>query len=192
MQFRKAHTTYDFPRDVHAVPVPHSRALVSHATLVAKHVTQTRKGQTRTLRRLTVAVALTTFAAGCASAPLNKPIQGGPVDTGAGSLEAERRQLQGTWSLLSYELHNAAGVATRVDASAQLTYDDHGNLTVQGHAKDPKARTPNAEAFLNYKGRAVIDPDKHELRLLDVRGNGNTSTETINIDAVRHYQIQIR
>ena len=145
----------------------------------------------RALTPAVVAVTvLTVLAGGCAGGPRQRPVKLGPVDSGAGSVEAARRQLQGTWSLLSYELYNAAGVATRVDASAQLTSDEYGNLTVQGQAKDPNARTPNAEAFLNYNGRAVVDPGKHELRLLDVSGAGNASAETINIDAVRQYQIQ--
>jgi hypothetical protein len=42
--------------------------------------------------------------AACTSAPWNEPIKGGPVDTGAGSLTAARKYLEGRWTLLSYEV----------------------------------------------------------------------------------------
>jgi hypothetical protein len=51
-------------------------------------------------------------------------------------------------------------------------YDEYGNLTIDAHTNDPNApeaaRTANV---LSFKGRAVIDPDKSELKLMDVKGS---------------------
>jgi hypothetical protein len=129
-------------------------------------------------------------AAGCAAAPRQRPIKMGDVDTGKGSLEAERRRLLGTWSLLSYDMIGANGAKTHVAGQAQLTYDEFGNLKVVGEVNDPKIEGSHAESMLSYSGRAVIDPDKHEMRLLDMKtGTSNTTdTEIVQPDAVRHYE----
>ncbi len=139
--------------------------------------------------RLLIAVLLTTLV-GCAEAPRARvrPVEMGPVDTGAGSLEAARRQLAGTWILASYTVHDAAGAAVSVPAAAKLTYDEYGNLTIQGTVEGGDERARQSGAFLNYKGRAVIDAAKQQLRLLDLEGTGNVPS-SVNVSAAREYRI---
>ena len=43
-------------------------------------------------------------APGCAPAPRVRPVKEGPVDTGSGTLTAARKYLEGTWTLVSFEL----------------------------------------------------------------------------------------
>jgi hypothetical protein len=114
------------------------------------------------------AVVLATVGACATSRPRQRPVEGGAVDAGAGSLEAVRRQLEGTWNLVSAEVLSATGARTTVKATAVLTYDAYGNLSLKGAYDDPAA-TAEQKAALNFTGRAVIDTQKQVLRLLDVK-----------------------
>lgn len=92
----------------------------------------------------------------------------GAVESGPGTLESVRKQLEGRWSLVSAEVISAAGQRTLIRASAVLTYDAYGNLALTGAYEDPAA-TAEQTAALNFKGRAVIDVQKQVLRLLDLQ-----------------------
>lgn len=126
----------------------------------------------RCVQTLAVVGALL-VGAGCASAPRERPVKMGDVDTGAGSLEATRRQLQGTWELVSLAVVPAGGGApVPVAAKGTLVYDDYGNLTLDAHTDDPAAPLAARSAgILSFKGRAVIDTAKSELKLMDVTGS---------------------
>jgi hypothetical protein len=101
----------------------------------------------------------------CASAPLQKPINAGEAATGVGTLESVRKQLEGSWTLVSYEILQN-GRRQRLDAAAEMTYDQFGNLNMIGELKNPDASSERRPALLNYSGRAVIDVDKSELRFV--------------------------
>jgi hypothetical protein len=142
--------------------------------------------------RLAIVIGL--FATGaCAASERQRPISAGPVNSGAGSLEATRRQLAGTWTLTKFEVINAAGQLTAVRAKAQLTYDDFGNLSIKGVLEEPlpgQASIGNAPA-LAYAGRATIDVARKELIL-----TGTASVEpspevlaSIGIDQRRRYEV---
>ena len=49
-----------------------------------------------------------------------------------------------------------------------MTYDGFGNFSIKGAFEDP-AVTAEQTAALNFTGRAVIDVQKQELRLLDLQ-----------------------
>ena len=114
------------------------------------------------------AVALATVASCATSRPRQRPIEGGAVDGGPGSLASVRGQLEGTWTLVSADVVSAAGTRATVKASAVLTYDAYGNFVMKGEVDDPAA-TADQKAALNFAGRAVIDTQKQVLRLLDVQ-----------------------
>ena len=97
-----------------------------------------------------------------------RPVEGGPVASGPGTLESVRKQLEGNWNLVSAEVVSATGQRTSIKASAVLTYDAFGNLSLKGAYEDPSA-TAEQTAALNFTGRAVIDTQKQELRLLDLQ-----------------------
>jgi hypothetical protein len=114
-----------------------------------------------TLRASAMIVSLTLAA--CTSAPWNEPIKLGPVDTGAGSLTAARKYLEGRWTLLSYEVSLPGEPPVMLGGSGMLTYDAYGNLTTEIRVDDATARilekagmrTTNG-AFLTT-GRTVVD-----------------------------------
>jgi len=114
------------------------------------------------------AAVLVTVSACASSRPRQRPVEGGAVDAGAGSLAAVRGQLEGTWNLVSADVVSAAGTRMTVKASAVLTYDAYGNFVMKGEVDDPAA-TADQKAALNFTGRAVIDTQRQVLRLLDVK-----------------------
>jgi hypothetical protein len=102
----------------------------------------------------------------------NKPIPLGS-DPSSGSVEAARRQLTGTWDLVSLEsVPPSGGTRVPVKASGMLVYDEYGNLTIDAHTTDPAAPVAAREAtLLTFKGRAVIDVPNSELKLMALTGN---------------------
>ena len=68
---------------------------------------------------LALALSLPLLAA-CPAGPRASPVKMGPVDTGAGSLESVRRQLQGSWDLVSLEVMAAGGTPVKVAATGHL------------------------------------------------------------------------
>lgn len=115
------------------------------------------------------AATMLSAVVGCAtSRPRQRPVEGGAVDAGAGSLEAVRRQLEGRWALVSAEVVSASGARQAVKATAVLSYDAYGNLSLTGAYDDPAA-TAEQTAALNFTGRAVIDTQRQVLRLLDLK-----------------------
>ena len=130
----------------------------------------------------------------CAAAPRERPIELGPVDTGAGSVEHARRELEGTWNLDRFEVRNTAGQMVPVQAQAVLVYDAYGNLSVKGKLLQamPGASPFHPRVLLDYSGRIVIDPDKSEFRLLDPEGNTPVDadlSEAVGQQRVRRYEV---
>lgn len=128
----------------------------------------------RALATVSLAVCLS-LTLGCRASERQRTMGMGAVDQGAGSLEAVRRQLLGTWELVTLELAPKPG-ATRVPVAATgvLTYDEYANLTIDAKTTDPAAPVAAREVnLLSFKGRAAIDPVKKELRLMNLTGNAN-------------------
>src|SRR5215470_6861848 len=107
------------------------------------------------LAYLLLATLALPLAAGCPSAPRSRPVKMGPTDTGAGTVENERRRLKGTWQLASLQMLSQSGEMLIVQAQGLLTYDDFGNLTMKGTVTGSTDIDPSA---LNISGRATIDP----------------------------------
>jgi hypothetical protein len=128
--------------------------------------------------------------AACTGSERQRPIGLSDVYTGEGSMEATRRQLQGTWELLSLESSPSPGTPrVAIKASGSLVYDEYGNLRIDAHTVDPAAPAAAREsAVLNFKGRAAIDPVKKELQLLDMTGNADP-TEVLAPERKRRFEI---
>ena len=83
-----------------------------------------------TLRYALFATVLFSMA-GCAPAPINKPINLGPTETGAGSLVAARKYLEGRWSLESFEVYPPGKPKVTLTGQGVLTYDEFSNLKIE-------------------------------------------------------------
>ena len=119
-------------------------------------------------RSLLLAAAVLALAGSlaCKAESLERPLDVGPVASGPGSIEAERRRLQGSWRLDRFEVIDSAGAARVVRAEAILTYDEYGNLTVRGKLLEPIPGEKTIEhPLLQYAGPIVIDPPKQQFRL---------------------------
>jgi hypothetical protein len=131
------------------------------------------------MRRIPVFVlgaVMTALLAGCQGGPSQRPVKMGPVDTGLGSVEAVRRQLKGTWELVSLDVFSPSGEKSAAQASGRLTYDEFGNLKMTGTVTGSATMDPSA---LNLSGRVAIDPDAHTLRITSVTA---TSTDDKRVD----------
>ncbi|HKV98791.1 MAG TPA: hypothetical protein VJN96_03145 [Vicinamibacterales bacterium] len=141
---------------------------------------------------LVATLTLTSFA--CKSAPSQKPFGGADVNTGPGSVEFVRRQLMGTWRLQQFQTADASGQLHPVRADATLTYDQFGNMKVDGSLLEPLPGQPpppqSLQAVLRYTGRVAIDTDKHELRLLGQEGQADPSLQSsVGAQLARRYEI---
>ena len=141
---------------------------------------------------------VTTIAAACAPGTLNPPRNAAPItsgrainpDSSSGTLETARRQLTGTWDLVALE-YSPQGNDTRVPVKASVTliYDEFGILSIDARTTDPAAPVAAREkSVLAFKGRAVIDPAKSELKLMDVTGNVDPN-EVLSPERRRKYAI---
>lgn len=145
------------------------------------------------MRRLVLVSVVAVGAAaaiGCSAAPRQRPVKGSDVQTSAGSVEAVRRQLQGTWTLVALESVPPSGGTRRVPISATgtLIYDEFGNMTIDAHTSDPAAPVAAREKNqLVFKGQAVIDVVNHELKLTALTGNVDPN-EVLSPDRRRKYE----
>lgn len=107
------------------------------------------------------------LVAACAASSRQRPVSMGDVNTGAESLAATRKQLEGTWTLSRFEVADPAGKLTPVRAKAQLTYDAFGNLSIRGVLEEPLPgqQTVTDQPALAYTGKAVIDTVRKEMVL---------------------------
>ena len=158
------------------------------------------QGDRRPSCRLAAAVfAVVTLAAGCAPGPLpagpaagpmNRPVAINP-NAGAGATESARRELQGTWELVTVEWAPTANAPlVAVQATGTLVYDEFGNLTIDARTADPAAPVAAREvSALSFRGRAVIDAVNRELQLMDLEGNVNPG-EVLAPERRRRFDIQ--
>jgi hypothetical protein len=144
---------------------------------------------------LAAALSAVVVLSACATAsPRQRPLDAGPVETGAGSLQATRRQLEGTWTLTRFEVTNPGGQLTPVRASAKLTYDGFGNLSIVGRLEEPMPgqATITDQPALAYTGKAVIDTVRQEMVLTGTTTNVETSPdilEKIGLESRRKYAL---
>jgi hypothetical protein len=129
--------------------------------------------------------------AGCAATPSRRPLRTTAINSGDGTPEAVRKQLEGSWSLTSFSVFDTAGKPTVVDASGRLSYDAYGNLDLSGRITDPAGAGGSASA-LTFKGRAVVDAGASRIVLADVAGNVDPSAlpKNMGIDKVRYYAFE--
>lgn len=131
---------------------------------------------------------LTLAGWGCAAAP-SKPVTP-PLDpAAAASLEATRRALRGSWTLVSLEVVDKNGTHRPVRAAAQLTYDSNSNMTIRGLIDDPATK---GAVIVSYEGRIVIDPNRHQFLpadLVRVQSADVSTFAPISPDKVRQYEL---
>jgi len=130
------------------------------------------------------------LVSGCTAAPRVRPVKMGDVDTGANSVESVRRQLKGTWELVSLDVVEPSGQKVPAQATGRLTFDEYGNLAMKGTVTGGPNLDPSA---LNLTGRVTIDPDLHAIRIGGVSAaNADAKRIDPKLDAsnVRYYAFE--
>jgi hypothetical protein len=138
-------------------------------------------------------------AAACSPGPLSSPHLGvssnAPIGVGSdapsGTVEAARRQLEGTWTLVSLEaVPESGGPRAQITASGTLVYDEFGNLTIDAHTTDPDAPVAAREvSVVSFKGRAVLDVPHSELQMMALTGNVDPN-EVLSPERRRRYAFE--
>ena len=129
------------------------------------------------------------MAFGCAPTMSVRESRKTPVDEGAGSLEATRRSLEGSWQLVSLEVIDAKGARRPVKATGRLTYDAFGTMTVRGVIDDAAMKD---SIVLDFDGRIVIDTVRREFRASDIKSERPIDQDRIapiSPDNVRRYEL---
>ena len=112
----------------------------------------------RSMTLAAVAAAIVTIG-GCAP----KPIGLRPVDTGAGTLAAARKYLEGRWGLLSFEVHPPGRDVIQLKGEGTLLFDGFGNLEMEIRTDETtgqalsEAGIPLQKGRLSVKGRTAVD-----------------------------------
>ena len=108
-------------------------------------------------------VLLTLVVTGCGAAAGEKPVQLGPVDTGAGTLASARKFLEGRWTLESFEIHAPGKPVLTLKGSGTLVYDNMSNLRMEIRADQASADVLRAagidirDGVISTEGRTAID-----------------------------------
>jgi hypothetical protein len=141
------------------------------------------------IARAAAVAALSSALAGCAAQQEMRKSRRTQVDSGAGSLEATRKALEGSWALVSLDMVAANGARQPVTASGRLTYDAFGTMTIRGVIEDPALKD---KLVLDYHGRIVIDTTRLEFRAVDLEADRPVDLdrlEAISPDKVRRYEL---
>ena len=133
---------------------------------------------------------------GCAAAPRQRAREGGPVDTGAGTLTAARNYLEGRWSLESFQVFPAGKPPVMVNGQGTVNYDAFSNLSmdVRADAASVEALKAAGVAVVNNgfstTGRAVVDMNKKTLTyVLSKDGSIARQTGPLDLNLPRHWEV---
>ena len=135
--------------------------------------------------------------AGCAAAPRQRPREGGPVDTGAGTLTAARNYLEGRWSLESFQVFPADKPPVTVKAVGTVNYDAYSNLTMDVRADAGSVEALKAAGIevvgngFSTKGRAVVDMRLKTLTyVLSKDGSIAKQTGPLDLNLPRYWEVE--
>src|SRR5262245_58246381 len=121
--------------------------------------------------RTTLAIGcILALTAACKGGSLQKPLSTSPVASGPNTMEAVRKQLEGTWTLTSLIVHNASGASATPQATGTLTWDAFGNLKIEYRLSETGVKALNAigvhppTPVITTDGRAVINAQAKEIQ----------------------------
>jgi len=147
----------------------------------------------RDLNWMVVAACLAVSACGAAAG--ERPIQGGPVDTGPGTLSSARGFLQGTWALESFEVRPPGKPPLRLTGAGILKYDDSGNLSMRIEADEKSSDVLRAlgidirDGAISTEGRTAIDLQNRTLTYV-VEGQAPLTRGPLGTDRPRHWVVE--
>jgi len=138
--------------------------------------------------------AVLLIVSGCAAAPINKPIDLGPVATGSGSLTAARKFLEGRWTLDSFEVHPPGKPVVTLKGQGTLSYDDFGNLAMEIRTDQATSDLLQAAGIdvqsgtISSRGRTAVDMQNRTLTYI-LEGQPAGGTGPLATSRPRHWQV---
>ena len=137
------------------------------------------------------------LAVGCGAAAGERPVQGGPVDTGPESITSARKFLQGRWGLEQFEVFPPGKPAITLKGSGTLDYDDFGNLKIEIRADEQSADLLRAagieirDGLISSDGRAVVDLQHRTLTyILSGQAVGAPAAGPLSPSRPRHWEVK--
>lgn len=128
----------------------------------------------RLMRVAVLAVPAVALLAGCAASERQRPIPTSRVATSGDTLEAARKSLEGTWTLVSLEYNAETGQKAVVSGTTgRLVSDGFGNLEIEYRLSDEGRKMlsdmglQSANPVISTTGRSVIDVDKRSVTYVD-------------------------
>ena len=106
--------------------------------------------------RRSIVTLMVAAVVGCTAAPRVRPVKGGDVNEGAGSITQARKFLQGRWSLESFEVFPPGKRAITLKGSGMLNYDEFGNLRIEIRADDQVAQLLRAAGIDIQDGKDLV------------------------------------
>jgi len=146
------------------------------------------------VRRVVIGLILGGLAAGCGPAAGERPIQAGPVDTGAGTLTAARQFLEGRWVLESFEVYPDGSPPVTLKGAGTLVYDDFGNLTMEIQADEAssdvlrRAGIDVRDGVISTAGRTVVDMQHRTLTYV-LEGQAPLMRGPLGMHRPRHWVV---
>jgi hypothetical protein len=148
-----------------------------------------------TLFSVLIAAGLAATVA-CSAAPRQRPVEGGPVDTGAGTLTAARKYLEGRWTLESFELRPPGKAPIVLKGQGTLSYDSSGNLTMNIRTTDEKTSDllrasgiDIRDGVISTEGRTAIDLQNHTLTYV-LQGQAPLTKGPLGMERPRHWVVE--
>lgn len=133
----------------------------------------------------------------CGPGPNKRPVKGGPVETGMGTLAAARRYLVGTWTLVSYDLYPPGQPVLHLNGTGTLVYDDYSNLNMEIRADEATAQVVEKAGIkmdngvFVQKGRTAVDVQAKTLTyVFEGQTNWVTDTSPLSPHRPRHWQVE--
>jgi len=131
----------------------------------------------------------------CSAAPRQRPVEMGPVNTGAGTLTSARNFLNGRWTLESFELQRPNQPPILLKGQGSLVYDEHSNLTMNIRADEQSSDALRAagidirDGAIITEGRAAIDLQNHTLTYI-IDGQAPLIKGPLGSDRPRYWVVE--
>jgi hypothetical protein len=133
----------------------------------------------------------------CTGGPRQRPVKGGPVDEGPGSLTAARKFLEGRWTLESFEVFPPGKPPVALTGQGTLSYDDFGNLRMEIRADEKSADLLRAagidirDNLISTDGRAVVDIQNRTITyIVDGQGFATSASGPLALNRPRYWQVE--
>jgi hypothetical protein len=131
----------------------------------------------------------------CAGGPRERNVKLAPVDTGAGSLTAARKYLEGRWTLESFEVHPPGKQVVTLKGQGTLTYDAFGNLAMEIRTDEATSDLLRAagidirDGTISSNGRTAVDMQNRTLTYV-IAGQPAAGTGPLAASRPRYWQVE--